>query len=143
MKLSNLLFVLLWATALTSCSKNRANDEKLSGVWELRASSGGMMPYNVDNYKPGNGSLWAFTQTRFTRTYKDSVYKRGMYSISIGTGTDLNTGRKIDQFIFNNTPSDFFELRGDTLSFYYGAIAYDGEIEKYVKISEDTTAVKY
>lgn len=98
------------------------------------------MPYDPNDYKPGNGSLWAFTQTDFASLHKDSVYRSGTYSVSRGTGTDLNTGRKIDQFVFNNAPAESFELRNDTLRFYYGAIAYDGSIGMYVKIAEDTTA---
>ncbi len=143
MKPSQLFFILLSAIVICSCNKDarpqQVNGRVLSGVWELRAVSGGMVPYNADNYKPGNGSLWLFTQTDFARIYDDSVYRSGMYSIRNDNGTDLNTGRKIDRFIFNNEPSESFELRNDTLKFYYGAIASDGAIEMYVKIDEDTT----
>jgi hypothetical protein len=144
MKLLYLFYVVVCATILSSCSKDsqHVNGRILPGVWELRARSGGMIPYNANNYKPGNGDLWAFKQTGFARIFKDSVYERGTYSISLGTGTDLNTGRKIDQFIFNNVPAGSFELRSDTLKFYYGAIASDGGIQMYVKISDDTTSIK-
>ena len=117
-------------------SPQQINGKVLAGIWELRAASGGMVPYDPNNYKPGNGSLWTFTQTDFKRIYKDSVYRSGTYSVSRGTGTDLNTARKIDQFVFNNEPAESFELRNDTLRFYYGAIAYDGVVEMYVKIAE-------
>ena len=138
--------ILLCTFAFSSCnekgiqSPQQVNGEALPGVWELRAVSGGMLIYDPNDYKPGNGSLWAFTQTDFARIYKDSVYRSGAYSISRSTGTDLNTGRKIDQFIFNDEPAESFELRNDTLRFYYGAIPSDGDIEMYVKIAEDTTA---
>jgi hypothetical protein len=89
---------------------------------------------------PGNGHLWAFTQAKFASIYKDSIYRKGTYSISSGTGTDLNTGRKIDQFVFNNSLAESFELRDDTLRLYYSMIALDGAIAMYVKIAEDTTA---
>jgi hypothetical protein len=144
MKPSYLFFGLICAVAINSCNKDihspkQVNGGVLPGVWELRAVVGGMVAYDPNNYKPGNGSLWAFTQTDFARIYKDSVYRSGTYSISKGTGTDLNTGRKIDQFVFNVEPAESFELMNDTLRFYYGAIAYDGSIEMYVKIAEDTT----
>ena len=134
-------FVLLCAVVFSSCNKDTqsrelVNGKVLPGLWELRAVSGGMLPYDPNDYKPGNGSLWTFTQTEFVRIYKDSVYRSGTYSISRGTGTDLNTGRKIDQFVFNNEPADSFELKNDTLRFYYAAIPYDGVIEMYVKIAE-------
>jgi hypothetical protein len=141
MKLSYLFFILLCAFTSSSCDKNmqspeQVNGKVLLGVWELRAVSGGMMAYDPNRYKPGNGSLWTFTQSDFARIYKDSVYRSGTYSISRSTGTDLNTGRKIDQFVFNNQPAESFELRNDTLRFYYGFIPADGDIEMYVKIAE-------
>jgi hypothetical protein len=141
MKLSYLFFILLCAFTSSSCDKNiqlpeQVNGKVLLGVWELRAVSGGMMAYDPNRYKPGNGSLWTFTQSDFARIYKDSVYRSGTYSISRSTGIDLNTGRKIDQFVFNNQPAESFELRNDTLRFYYGFIPADGDIEMYVKIAE-------
>ena len=141
MTLSHRFFILLCTVAFCSCSKHtqpveQVNAKVLPGVWELRAVSGGMVIYDPNNYKPGNGSLWTFTQTDFSRIYKDSVYRSGTYSISRGTGTDLNTGRKIDQFVFNSEPAESFELRNDTLRFYYGFIPADGGIEMYVKIAE-------
>lgn len=140
MKFSYLCFILLWAGAFISCNKHvqspeQDNGKVLPGVWELRAVSGGQVPYDPNKTKPGNGSLWIFTQSEFQRIYKDSVYGSGTYSISQGTGTDLNTGRKIDQFVFNNEPAESFELRNDTLRFYYGFIPADGDIEMYVKIA--------
>ena len=141
MKPSCLFFILLCAGAFNSCNRHiqspeQFNGKVLPGVWEFRAVSGGQKPYDPNDYKPGNGSLWTFTQTEFARIYKDSVYRSGTYSISQGTGTDLNTGRKIDQFVFNNEPAESFELRNDTLTFYYGFIPADGDIEMYVKIAE-------
>ena len=148
MKIAYILLMWMGILFLVSCSKTQPifppiNSKVLPGVWELRAGSGGMAPYDANNFKPGNGSWWAFKQNDFARIFKDSVYNKGTYQVSTGTGTDLNTGRKIDQFFFNNVPSESFELKGDTLKFYYGGIAYDGSIEMYVKISDDTTSIKW
>ena len=147
MKYIYLSSLLVWVLVLGSCTKKGPSDtltngKVLTGVWELRDVVGGMAPYNPDLYAPGNGTLWVFKQKDFARVFKDSVYQSGTYSVSKGTGADLNTGRKIDQFIFNSLPSESFELKNDTLSFYYGAIALDGDIERYVKISDDTLLVK-
>ena len=131
----------MFCVAITSCQKQKnlpdsLNRKILSGVWELRAASGGQTVSNPDDFRPGNGSLWKFTETEFATMFKDSVYRSGSYSISTGTGIDLNTGRKIDQFVFNNMPSESFELRSDTLKFYYGLIPADGIITMFVKISD-------
>ena len=137
MQPSYLVFILLCAACFSSCNKDiQSPQQVLQGVWELRAGAGGNVANDPTDYRPGNGSLWAFKQTTFERIYKDSVYRGGTYSISRGTGTDLNTGRKIDQFIFNNEPAESFELRNDTLRFYFGAIPYDGGIEMFVKIAD-------
>lgn len=141
-----LYFALILVCAVTfhSCSKDnqmpQVNAKILPGVWELRAVSGGMLPYDPNNFKPGNGRLWTFTKTNFAYIYKDSSYRKGTYSVSPGTGADLNTQRKVDQFIFNNEPAESFELSNDTLKLYYGWIAADGVIEMYVKVSEDASA---
>jgi hypothetical protein len=134
-------YYLLLLAVFSSCHKQvensgQPNGKVLLGAWELRGVSGGDLPYNANNYNPGNSILWKFTENEFARIYKDSVYRSGTYTISLGTGTDLNTGRKIDQFIFNNEPADDFELRNDTLRFYYGFIPADGGIEMFVKIRD-------
>ena len=141
MKVFYLVLILLGTILCTSCNKDvpspgHTNGKILQGVWELRAVIGGMVAYDPNNYKPGNGSLWVFKEATFEKIYKDSVYRSGTYAISRGTGTNLNTGQKIDQFIFNNVPADSFELRNDTLRLYYGAIPSDGYIEMYVKITD-------
>lgn len=136
------LFLFLLGTVLfISCNRDvqlpaQTNGKILQGVWELRAVMGGMVAYDPNNYKPENGSLWVFKETIFEKIYKDSVYRSGTYAISRGTGTNLNTGQKTDQFIFNNVPAESFELRNDTLRLYYGAIASDGYIEMFVKITD-------
>lgn len=108
----------------------------LPGVWELRGVTGGMKLYNPDDYKPGNGDLWRFTDTYFARVYHDSLFNSGSYTVT-NTGVDMNTNRTINQFVFDNTPAESFELKNDTLHIYNGIIAADGTISHYVKIADD------
>ena len=142
MKFICLLLILCCAITFSACHKDAQpsehfNGKVLPGVWELRAAVGGNIIPNPDHYKPGNGTMWKFTPTEFKAIFENSVYKSGSYSISVGTGTDPNTGRKIDEFIFNNDPGQSFELKNDTLKFYDGAIISDGAITMYVKISDN------
>ena len=138
------LLLILSAGFVFSCKKqsqsppppDQVHDISVKGIWELRNVSGGWIPIDSIDRSPGNGNLWKFTQTEFARVYEDSVYRSGTYSISQGTGTDLNTERKIDQFVFNNAPAESFELIHDTLKVYYGWIPADGDIEMFVKIAE-------
>src|SRR5947209_12260405 len=88
------------------------NSNILPGTWELRGITGGMKIPDPNNFKPGNGNTWKFTDTYFERMLHDSVYNSGSYSVA-DTGLDMNTGRKISQFIFNSTPAESFELKND------------------------------
>lgn len=148
MKQTSLLIALfLLASYLQSCSNNtkdiqqpRVNSNVLPGVWEYRFFEGGLFGQDPSVYQPGNGRLWAFTDSLFQYIDKDSVYYSGTYSIS-HDGTDPNTNRQIDKFTFSNYPDQSFELRDDTLRFYNGPLAGDGTIQYFVKIADDTTGV--
>jgi hypothetical protein len=134
------LALILAVLAFAACTKDeqplRVNPKNLEGIWELRMIGGGMLPFNPEIVRAGNGDQWRFTETEFGKYFKDSLYRTGRYTISRGTGTDPNTQRAIDQFVFDQVPSESFELRDDTLRFYYGPIAADGIIMMYAKISD-------
>ncbi len=143
-----MVIIIVMAGAIISCTRNSSETASLQldgstlpGVWELRGSSGGMLPYNPDNYKPGNGDIWKFTGDHFERIYRDSVYNSGSYTVA-NNGVDLNTNRTINQFIFNGEPAESFELKNDTLHIYYGLIAADGVISHFVKISNGDNNTK-
>lgn len=134
-----LIMVMGCAISCTSSSKEHTkilNASTLPGTWELRSTTGGMAVPDPNNYKPGNGNIWKFTDTHFERILRDSVYNSGSYTVA-NTGVDMNTGRKISQFVFNGAPAESFELKNDTLHIYYGVIAADGVIGHYVKIDNE------
>jgi hypothetical protein len=110
--------------------------KKLEGIWELRVIRGGMLPFNPETVRPGNGYQWRFTETEYGRYYKGTLYRMETYTVSRGTGTDPNTKRITDQLVFDQVPSESFELRDNTLRFYNGPIATDGAILMYAKISD-------
>lgn len=126
--------------AFAACTKDdqsvSVNPKNLEGTWELRMNAGGMLPFDPAAVRPGNGNQWRFSETEFGRYFKDTLFRTGEYSISRGTGKDPNNQREIDQFIFDQVPAESFELRDDTLRFYYGPIAADGLIQMFVKISD-------
>lgn len=133
------LIVLTGAAA--SCSNSSKDQPKLlsgsalNGTWELRGITGGLAIPDPNNYKPGNGNIWKFVGTHFEHVLHDSVYNSGSYTVG-NDGVDMNTGRRISQFIFNGTPAESFEIRNDTLHIYWGEIAADGVISHYVKIAD-------
>lgn len=128
---------MLLVLALASCKKEgisaRLPGTGLQGTWELRAIQGGMLP-NPASILPGNGDNWVFTAMRYERYFKDTLYEAGEYLLSKGTGTDPNTQRKLDQLLLGQQGALPMELVNDTLKFYYGPIAADGYIAKYVRI---------
>ena len=109
--------------------------DSLPGVWELRGATGGMRVPDPNDYKPGNGNIWKFTDNHFERILHDSVYNSGSYTVA-NTGEDMNTGRKISQFVFNGTPAELFEIKNDTLNIYNGMIAAGGTITHFIKIAD-------
>ena len=133
--LVTLIGVTLSCTSSIEDKPKLLNSNILAGAWELRGTTGGMIVPDPNNFKPGNGNIWKFTDTSFERIIHDSVYNSGSYTVA-DTGIDMNTGRKISQFIFNNTPAESFELMNDTLHIYYGMIAADGVIQHYIKIAD-------
>ena len=96
--------VLLVFLAFAACTKDdqsvSVNPKNLEGTWELRLNGGGMLPFDPATVRPGNGDQWRFSETEFGRYFKDTLFRTGKYTISRGTGTDPNTQRAIDQFIF-------------------------------------------
>jgi hypothetical protein len=125
----------------SSCEKADGTDAKLDGstlegVWDMRLMLGGDVAYGPINLLRRKPNQWIFRGTTFQRIYGDSVWREGTYSVSKGTGVNLNTGADVDQFIFNNQPAESFELRDDTLRIYYGLIPADGVIELYVKVDD-------
>ena len=142
MKRYCIIAVLIMLTgAIVSCTSSSKDQPKLlssnslSGTWELRDITGGMIIPDPNNYKHGNGNIWRFTGVHFERILHDSVYDSGTYTVA-DTGVDRNTRRRISQFIFNGTPAESFEIKNDTLHIYYGEIAADGVISYYVKIAD-------
>jgi hypothetical protein len=132
------LIILIGAISCTSSSKDQPKlviSNTLPGTWELRGITGGMAIPDPNNYKPGNGNIWRFTNAHFERILHDSVYNSGSYTVA-DTGVDMNTGRRISQFIFDGAPAESFEIKNDTLHIYYGEIAADGVISHYVKIAD-------
>ncbi|MBY0534217.1 MAG: hypothetical protein K2P88_00075 [Chitinophagaceae bacterium] len=147
MKLTKTILFITAVVAFTACDRNGLSNpidsKDLKGIWEYRGSKGGMVAYpDPASYAPGNGNLWKFSTGKFQYVFKDSIYRSGIYRISVGTGTDLNESRPIDQFYFNNEAAESMELVNDTLKIYYGMIAADGVVNYYVKISNDTSFVK-
>ena len=125
----------------SSCKKANDADVKLDGstlegVWDLRVTLGGNVAYDPNNPYWAKPNQWVFRGTSFQRIYGDSVWREGTYSVSRGTGVNLNTGEAVDQFMFNNQLAESFLLRNDTLNIYYGLIPADGIIERFVKVRE-------
>ena len=134
-----IIVLIILIGSILSCTHSKEQthllSNTLSGMWELRGTTGGMRIPGPNDYKPGNGNIWKFTDTHFERILNDSTYNSGNYTIA-NTGVDMNTGRKISQFVFNGTPAESFEIKNDTLHIYSGMIAADGTIAHFVKVAD-------
>ncbi len=139
---SRLAITLICIQLCTSCNKEsiEAHDavaglQTLPGVWELRSVYGGNNVSIIGDYEPGNGHIDRFTDDRYWFANPGSPTDSGSYRISSGINPATDTTSEV--MIYNGDISWFryFSIAGDTLTIYNGEVAYDGTIDKYVRIA--------
>ena len=112
----------------------------LVGTWELRETSGGMIP-GATNYPPGNGNVLKFTEDTYIISKNGQVVKSGKYllvedttveeSVCLIMPKDEYTNRLVYDGDFSATKV-FIEISGKRLKFVSGCYALDaGHKEEY------------
>jgi len=135
---------------LASCKKNQDNSGKtpipsndIVGSWELRKTSGGMMP-GFKSYPDGNGNLIKFKDGGSYEIYEKSQLKlTGTYTVVADTAFEASVclvaikDQFINRVVFDgvNNRKAFFQLfNNNKLVFYEGCYALDaGHSEEYEK----------
>ena len=135
-------------TFLIGCEKNKDNKKEFSdsitGTWELRQTSGGMMP-GATNFAAGNGKIIKFTDTAYEMYDNDQLIKDGLYAIVTDTTVEASVclvfppGQFTKRIIYDgniNSEKQFIQITGNRLSFVAGCYAFDaGHRSEYEKIS--------
>lgn len=108
--------------------------QNILGIWELRQTSGGMMPGAI-HYPSGNGHLLQFVSASYQLYAGGQLQKSGAYTILPDTRATtsvclvLPAGQYGNRVIFDNndsTTKQFFQIAGNTLTFLAGCFALDG-----------------
>jgi len=134
--------------SLGSCKKCQDSDAKIptsandiAGTWELRKTSGGMMP-GFRSYPDGNGNLIKFKDGGIYEIYEKSLLKlTGSYTVVADTAFEASVclvaikDQYQNRVVFdgNNNRKAFFQLfNNNKLVFYEGCYALDaGHSEEY------------
>lgn len=108
--------------------KKEGSDLAIVGKWELRHESGG---WGVDrSHAPGNGNIYEFKASQFTKTTPNDTTITGRYSINL----DRNENNyKTGTIIFNNS-ENAEPIRFNTDTLFIGTSVADGIVWEYVKI---------
>jgi hypothetical protein len=147
-----IILIISFSTLITfseSCKKNTANKENsdiptsIAGSWELRQSSGGMMP-GANDYPKGNGNILKFINTNYETYENGRLIKSGQYFIIRDTTVEANVclvlpaGRYTNRIIYDssyNTTKEFIEISNNKLTFISGCYAYDaGHSSEYERL---------
>ena len=115
----------------------------LIGTWELRETSGGMMP-GVTNYPPANGNILKFTEDTYTIAKNGQVVKSGKYVVVEDTTVEesvclvMPKDEYINRIVYDDdfaATKVFIEISGKRLKFVSGCYALDaGHKEEYEKL---------
>ena len=123
------------AIASVSCKKSTSGDasKSLVGSWELRETSGGMIPGST-KYPSGNGHLLHFDGSSYEMHDNGQISKSGQYVVVTDTTIQQNVclvfpkGAFTNRIIYDNDTTSskrFFEVNGNQLVFYFGCYALD------------------
>ncbi|HEY4206232.1 MAG TPA: hypothetical protein VGM31_05460 [Puia sp.] len=125
--------LLLLMLTLFNCGCKKHNDKgSLTGTWELRQTSAAMNP-QASQYPAGNGNIVELKDGNYKIYKGGQVIKSGHYSsIADATVGDnvclvLPKGQYTNRIAYEDstTLKIFYQVQGNTLSFYAGCYAYD------------------
>ena len=133
------LFVAIALVIAGACNKDQAkksdnNQDSIVGDWELRKTSGGMMP-GEQVYPSGNGDILKFEDGRYERYINGALIKSGEYEIvsdntvSQSVCLVMPDGQFTNRIIYDNdTVSEkvFIQISNNRLTFISGCYALDG-----------------
>ena len=137
-------FLFILPLANWGCKKNANHGSgSISGTWELRAMSGGMMPGSTQ-YAAGNGNIVEFSGAGY-KIYKGGlVVKSGQYTVVQDASVDTSVclvfpkGKYTSRVVYADSTAAkiFYQVEGDMLTFYSGCYALDaGHREEYQRVS--------
>ena len=129
-RITFLVPIVLFALA---CSDE--NPDSLEGKWELRHSTGGLLPDRT--YEPGSGHYIRFSADTVFESVSGG--QREVTTYRLEPSTSLNSGTPMEKLILEGKEDTEIRIKvdGDQLTLEYGtSIAADGTISKYQKVKD-------
>jgi hypothetical protein len=121
---------------ITGCKKEAPSlSSQLQGTWELAATDGGFSGHH-EEYAPGNGNIYSFSGTTYTRQIKttDTTYEySGTFEVYEGKPCYFATKQTLIKFDHGIIANSFALLDG-TLSIGSTECVLDGSSDTYRKI---------
>jgi len=145
------LFLVIALVIAGACNKDQSKktgdgDGLIFGTWELRKTSGGMMP-GEQVYPRGNGNVLKFEGDHYERYANGNLSKSGQFEIvSDNTVSEsvclvMPDGQFTNRIIYDNdTVSEkvFIQLSNKSLTFISGCYAFDaGHRTEYERQDSD------
>jgi len=133
------LFVLIALVIAGACNKDQGkksgkSQSPIDGTWEIRKTSGGMMP-GEQLHSPGNRNMLKFDNGQYEQYVNGALTKSGEYEIvsdnTVGQSVclEMPDGQFASRIIYDNeTTSEkvFIQVSNNTLTFISGCYALDG-----------------
>lgn len=141
------IFLLIF---IAGCKKDGAEKNGdirslLTGTWELRQTSGGMMP-GIANHLPGNGNILKFTDTDYKVYAKGQQVKKGHYTIVADSTIEQSvclvfpSGQFSNRIVYDGNQGEnkmFLQIINNRLTFISGCYAYDaGSSTEYDRLQD-------
>lgn len=150
MKLLMIAAIILGSLSITfqSCKKNDGKKDpdirtSLVGTWELRQTSGAMIPAPT-LYPQGNGNILKFTEENYLLLKNGQILKSGKYVVVEDTTVEKNVclimprGEYTHRIVYDGdyaATKVFIDINSKSLKFVSGCYAFDaGHREEYEKV---------
>jgi len=136
MKNSLLVVILSLLILVSACKKENRLESKLEGTWELRHVIGFLPPDLQGDRPPGNGEIYTFQGNNFERQTGGKITNSGTFSV---LNEKSNHNEKLEfKLLLDGDKYDSsipFKMTGEKLVLHFGALASDGAIETYARLS--------
>lgn len=145
------LWFVLFAGAmyLTSCKKNSGagiKSDSITGSWELRSTSGGMVPGSTV-YPQGNGNVFKFNDSLYEKYTDGMLVSSGKFTLLPDPTVEETVYLVVEEGEYSNrivydgkldSEKVFIQIRGNKLSLLSGNYALDyGHHEEYTRLGYD------
>lgn len=133
--MKNLHFlILIFATLIFGCGKDKIQPESLEGKWEMRHILGGQIQDAPSDFEKGNGNIIEFSANEYQRIEDGVVISKGTYAI-VEESAEIDGTKYESKIVFDDSDQKIFiKVLGNKLLVCHGPTASDGYTVTYEKM---------